>query len=212
MIESSLPEKEDFHSCLNMEGITDSDYTHAKRVCKYFKIKNFGRYHDLHIQSDKVLLADVFENFRNMSLKIYEIDSAKFLSGPGLAWQAVLKNAKVKLDLLIDINMLLIVEKGVTGGIYHSIYPYAKANNKYMKDYHKNKQFSYLQLWDVNIFYGWRISQRVPINNFVWIEDTSQFKDAFIKNYNEESDERYFFKLGFNILKIYMNFIMIYHS
>ena len=82
------------------------------------------------VKSDTLLLADVFENFRNMSLKIYELDPAKFLSAPGLAWQAVLKKTKVKLDLLANINMLLMVEKGIRGGIFHSIYLYAKANNK----------------------------------------------------------------------------------
>ena len=96
--ETSLLEKEDFYSHLNMEDITDADYVHAKKVCKDFEIKNLGEY-DLYVQSDTLLLADVLENFRNMCLKIYELDPAKFLSAPGLAWQAALKNAKVKLDL-----------------------------------------------------------------------------------------------------------------
>ena len=142
--ETSLPEKEDFYSHLNMEDITDADYAHAKRVCKDFEIKNLGEYHDLYVQSDTLLLADVFENFRNMCLKIYELDPAKFLSAPGLAWQAALKKTKVKLDLLTNIHMLLMVEKGIRGGICHSIYRYAKANNKYMKNYDKNKKSSYL--------------------------------------------------------------------
>ena len=142
--ETSLPVKEDFYSHLNMEDITDADYAHAKRVCKDFEIKNLGEYHDLYVQSNTLLLADVFENFRNMCLKIYELDPAKFLSAPGLAWQAALKKTKVKLDLLTDIDMLLMVEKGIRGGICHSIYRYAKANNKYMKNYDKNKKSSYL--------------------------------------------------------------------
>ena len=74
-----------------------------------------------------------------MCLKIYELDPAKFLSAPGLAWQAALKKTKVKLDLLTDIDMLLMVEKGIRGRICHSIYQYAKSNNKCMKDYDKNK-------------------------------------------------------------------------
>ena len=74
-----------------MQDITDSDYAHAKRVCKDFEIKNLGEYHDLYVQSNTLLLADVFENFRYMCLKKYEIDPAKFLSALGLAWQAVLK-------------------------------------------------------------------------------------------------------------------------
>ena len=143
--ETLLPKKEDFYSHLNMEDITDADYAHAKRVCKDFEIKNLGEYHDLYVQSDTLLLADVFENFRNMCLKIYELDPAKFLSAPGLAWQAALKKTKVKLDLLTDIDMLLMVEKGIRGGICHSIYQYAKANNKYMKDFDKNTESSYIQ-------------------------------------------------------------------
>ena len=88
--QTSLPEKEDFYSHLNMEDITDADYAHAKRVCKDFGIKYLGEHHDLHVQSDKLLLADAFENFRNICLQIYERDPAKFLSAPGLAWQAAL--------------------------------------------------------------------------------------------------------------------------
>ena len=89
-----------------------------------------------------------------ISLKIYELDPAKFLSAPGLAWQAALKKTKVKLDLSTDIGMLLMVGKVIKGEICHSIYQYAKANNKYMKDYDKIKESSYLQYWDVNYIVG----------------------------------------------------------
>ena len=89
--ETSLPEKEVFYSHLNMEDITDADYVHTKRVCKDFKIKKIGEYHDLYVQSNAFLLADVFAKFRNMCLKIYELDPAKFLSAPGLAWESALK-------------------------------------------------------------------------------------------------------------------------
>ena len=69
-----------------MEDITDTDYAQAKKVCKDFEIKNLGEYNNLYVQSDKILLADVFKNFRNMCLEIYELDPTKFLSAPGLAW------------------------------------------------------------------------------------------------------------------------------
>ena len=119
--ETSLAEREDFYSHLNMEGIIDADYANAKRVRKDFKIKNLGEYHNSHVQSNTLLLADVFENFRNMCLEIYELDSAKSFSAIRLAWQAALKKTKAKLYLLTDINILLMVEKSIGGEICHSI-------------------------------------------------------------------------------------------
>ena len=83
--------------------------------------------------------------------------------------------------------MLLMVEKGIRGRIWHSIYRYAKANKKYVKDYDKNKELSYLQYWNANNLYGWAMLQKLSVNNFEWIEDTSQFNEDFIKNYNETS-------------------------
>ena len=99
-------------------------------------------------------MADVFKNFRKMCLEIYDLDPAKFLSAPGLAWQAAFKKTEVKLELLTDIDMLLLVEKGIRGGLCTTIHWYAKANNKYMKDYDKNKESSYLNYWNVNNLYG----------------------------------------------------------
>ena len=201
--ETSLSEKGDFYSHLNMEDVTDADYAHTKRLCKEMTIEmtNLGEYHDLYIQSDTLLLADVLENFRNMCITIYQLDPAKFLSAPRLAWQAALNKTKVKLDLLTDINMLLMVEKGISGRTCHSIYRYAKAKHKDMKDYDKNKESSYLQYWDVNNLYGWAVSQKLSVNNFQWIKDISQFNKGFIKNYNEESDEGCFLEVDIQYLK-----------
>ena len=142
------------------------------------------------------MLADVFENFRNMCL-----DPVRFPSASGLAWQAALKKNKVKLDLLTDIDMLLMAEKSSRRGICGFIYRYAETNNKYMKDYEKNKELSYLQYWDVNNLYGWAMSQMLPVNNIEWMEDTSQFNEDFIKNYNEETDERYFLEVDVQYLE-----------
>ena len=118
-----------------------------------------------------------------------------FFSALGLTWQAALKVTKVKLNLLTDIDMLLMVEKGIRRGIYHSVSRYAKANNKYMKDYDKNKKSPYHQYLDVNNLYGWAMSQKLPVNNFEWIKDASQFDEDFIKDYNEESHEGDFFEV-----------------
>ena len=84
------------------------------------------------------------------------------------------------------------VEKSIRGGICHSIYRYAKANKKYMKDYDKNKESSYIQYWDVNNSCGRTMLQKLPVNKFEWIKDTSQFNEDFIKNYKEESDEGHY--------------------
>ena len=154
---------------------------HLKSVCKDFERKNLRKYHDLYVQSNTVLLADVFENLRNMRLKVYKLNRAKFLSAPGLAWQVALKKTIVKLDLLTNINMLLILEKSIWGRIFHPIYRYAEANNKYMVDYDKNKESSYLQHWNVNNLYGYAMLQKLLVNNFELIKDNSQFNEDFIK-------------------------------
>ena len=91
------------------------------------------------------------------------------------------KKNKVKLDLLTDIDMLLMGEKCIRVGICPSIYQYAKANNKYMKYYHKNKELSYFQYWDVNNLYGWAMWQKFPVNKFEWIKDISQLNEDLIK-------------------------------
>ena len=89
-----------------MEDITDADYADAKRVRKDFEIKHLGEYHDLNVPGETLLLADVFENSRNMCINIYELDSPKFLSAPGLAWPAALKKYKIKLNILTDIDVI----------------------------------------------------------------------------------------------------------
>ena len=151
---TSLPNKEDFYSNLNMEDINNIDYRHANNVFKRFELENLGQYHYLYVQSDTLLLADVFENFRDMCIKVYKLDPAHFLSLPGLAWQACLKKPNIELELLSDYDMLLMVEEGLRGGICHSIHRYVKANNKYMKNYNKDEESSYIQYLDANNLYG----------------------------------------------------------
>ena len=86
-------------------------------------------------------------------------------------------------------------KEGIRGGICNAIHRYAKANNKYMKDYDKNEESSYLKYWEVNNLYGWAMSDKLPVNKFEWIEETTQFNEDFIKNYNEERDEGYFLEV-----------------
>ena len=135
--EEKLPYKSDFYSSLDMEDISEIDYRHALKVFNKLNIKNLEEYHDLYVQSDTILLADVFESFRNLCLNTYKLDPVYLLSLPGFAWQACLKHSRIKLELISDIDMLLMLEEGIRGGICHSVFRHAKANNKYMKNYDK---------------------------------------------------------------------------
>ena len=133
-----------------------------------------------------------------MYLKTLEIsvsipygDPAHFISLPGLAWQACLKKANIKLELLTDCDMLLMVEEGIRGRICHSIHRNAKANNKYMNNYNESKESSYIHYLDANNLYGWAMSQKLSVNNFKWVEDTSKINGDFIKNYYENSKKGY---------------------
>ena len=192
--ETSLPSKESFYSNLNMENIDDIDYRHGNNVFNIFKLNNLGDYHDLYVRSDTLLLADVFENFRDMCLKEYELDPAHFLSLPVLAWQACLKKTNAELELLTDYDMLLMIEEGITGGIYRSIHRYAKANNKYMKNYNNNEESSYIQHLDASNLYGWAMSKKLPVNGFKWI-DNNEINEDFIKHYDENNDKGYIFEV-----------------
>ena len=176
--DTTLPENQVFYNYLKVEDIVDLDYTHAERVCiKILKAKlwltlaNFG-----------FLVADAFESFPNVCLEIYRLDLVYFLSEPLLKWQAALKNTKLKLHLFINIFILLMVEKGIRGSIDH-----AKANNKYMKAYNKNKESSG---WKQLIFYAQYI--RLPLGGFKWIQNTSQFRKIFIEICNQDSNGAYF--------------------
>ena len=128
-----------------------------------------------------------------MCIKEYELDPAHFLSLPRLAWQACLKKTNIELELLTDYDMLLMVEEGIIG-ICHSINRYAKANNKYMKNYNNNQESSYIQYLDANNLYGWAMSKKLPVNGFQWA-DNGKINEEFIKNYNEKDKKGYIFEV-----------------
>ena len=203
--ETTIPPKEAFYSKLNLKGITDEDYPHAQKVWEAFGIKNRGEYHDLYAQSDTLLLADVFENFRNMCLEIYELDPVYFVSAPGLAWQPCLKKTKVKLELLTDYGMLLMVEKRIRGGICQAMHRYAKANNKYINKYDKKIDSSYIEYLDANNLYGWAMSQKLQVDGFELVKNLSKFNEDFIKEYDENSDKGYFLEVDVEYLKTLFN-------
>ena len=171
--ETALPPKEAFYSRLNDGGISDEDYAHAQNVWKTFKMKYFKDYHELYNKVDVLLLADAFENFRDICLTNYELDPAHYYTAPGLAWDAALKVTDVSLELLSDNDMLLMIEEGIRGGVSMISNRYAKANNKYMGDkFNSNEPSTYIQYLDANNLYGWAMSKSLPTNGFKWMKDT----------------------------------------
>ena len=130
-----------------------------------------GEYHDLYLRTDVVLLANVFESFRRVCSENYGLSPSHFYTAPGLAWKACLKKTGIRLELLLDPDMLLMFERGIRGGITQSVHRWAAANNPYMGfEYDKSKPTKYLQYLDVNNLYGWAMSQPLPTGGFHWVE------------------------------------------
>ena len=174
--ETCLPPKEKFYSNLNDEEISDEDYQHAIKVWNTFGCKTLRDYHDLYLKSDVMLLADVFENFRKTCLHHYKLDPAHYYTSPGLAWDACLKTTGQQLELLHDYDMLMMVERGIRGGITHISKRYAEANNKYMKDYNPDHKSTFIQYLDANNLYGWAMSQNLPTHGFKWMNNITKEK------------------------------------
>ena len=169
--ENKLPPKEAFYSRLTGEGTGDEDYEHTEKVWKVFGMKTLQDYHDLYNVTDVLLLADVFENFRNICMENYKLDPAHYFTAPGLAWDACLKITGVELELLSDIDMLLMIEKGIRGGVSMISNRHGKANNKYMGESFNEKEPSkYIMYLDSNNLYGWAMSKPLPIHGFEWMK------------------------------------------
>ena len=169
-LKDTIPPPQDaFYSKLSGKGINESCYEHVLNVWKKFNIKTLKDYLKLYNISDVLLLADVFENFRDICLKNYGLDPVHYYTAPGLAWDAMLKMTKINLELLSDVDMLLMVEKGIRGGISIISNRYGKANNKYMKDFNKLELIKFLIYLDANNLYGWAMLQKLPTHNFKWM-------------------------------------------
>ena len=184
--EIRLPTKEDFHSILNDEHITDEDYKHAQTVWETFKLTTMGEYHDLYLKTDVLLLADVFENFRRTCLEYYKLDSCHYFTSPGLSWDAMLKMTGIQLELMTDIDMFQFIEKGLRGGISYIANRYGKANNKYMKKYDEKKPSKYIFYLDANNLYGHSMSQYLPTGSFRWMTK-KQIDKIDLTKYKEDS-------------------------
>ncbi|XP_018395227.1 PREDICTED: uncharacterized protein LOC108773791 [Cyphomyrmex costatus] len=173
--ESCLPLRESFHSSLTGDTVSESDYAHAANVWQRFSVRTFGEYSDLYLKTDVLLLADVFENFRESCVASYGLDPAHYYTLPGFTWDAMLKHTHVKFELLTDIDMVMFIERGIRGGLSQCSDRYAKANNKYMRSYDSSKPSSYLMYYDVNNLYGWVMCQPLPYADFQWVQGVANF-------------------------------------
>ena len=174
-----------------MEAITDVDYKHAKRVWIDFKIKKSRWVHDLYVQSDTLLLADAFESFGNKCTEKHELDPAHVFSPPGLAWQAFFKKTEIELELLTDTDMLLMVEKGIGGGICDAIYRYAAMQQQTINTWETMTKAKNDHILCVGMQTIWTEGQCLKLSNdsLKWKENTSKFDEKFIKSYDENSDK-----------------------
>ncbi|XP_018402799.1 PREDICTED: uncharacterized protein LOC108779790 [Cyphomyrmex costatus] len=166
--ELCLPPRESFHSSLTDDTVSESDYAHAANVWQRFSVRTLGEYSDLYLKTNVLLLADIFENFRESCVASYGLDPAHYYTLPGFTWDAMLKHTHVKFELLTDIDMVMFIERGIRGGLSQCSYRYAKANNKYMRSYDSSKPSSYLMYYDVNNLYGWVMCQPLPYADFQW--------------------------------------------
>lgn len=192
-----LPSKLEFYNSLTDEKITDSDYMHAKNVWISFDIKTLGEYSDLYLKTDVTILADVFENFRDLCLSTLKLDPAHYMTAPGFAFDCMLKYTKVKLQRLHDYNMLLYFENSIRGGICQSTKRYAKANIPNIEglDYNSNEPITWITYLDCVNLYGKSMLTELPFKDFEWVDnldiDVTKIADDSKVGYILEVDIEY---------------------
>ena len=178
--ETQLPSKDAFFSKLSSQGISNEDYEHAQNVWNTFEMKSMRDYHNLYNQSDVLLLADVFENFRKVCKENYDLDPCWYYTAPGLAWDACLKLTEIKLELLTDLDMLLMFEKGTRGGISTISTRHGQANNKYMgHKWDASKPSKYITYLDANNLYAYAMCKKLPTHDFKWMTEEELESDCW---------------------------------
>ncbi|CAH1389916.1 unnamed protein product [Nezara viridula] len=170
--ETVLPPKEAFYNQLNEMPVSDEDYQHAQAVWGTFNIRTLAAYSELYLKVDVMLLCDIFENFRDACLGAYSLDPAWYYTAPGLAWDAMLKYTGIQLDLLADYDMVLMIERGIRGGLCQCSHRYGIASNKYLDpDRDPQEESSYISYLDANNLYGWAMSKVLPSGGFEWVKN-----------------------------------------
>ena len=192
--ETRLPPKEAFKNDLTGEDISDEKYEFAQRVWTTMGCQSMGEYHDLYLYQDIFLLADIFEQFRQVCLKNYQLDPAHYYTVPGFSWDAALKFTKVKLETLHDIEMHQFLERGMRGGISMISHRYAQANNKYQQEYDPEKPTSFITYQDSNNLYGEAMTQSLPVSDFKWV-DEKDVKSFNVMTVQDDADTGYFLEV-----------------
>ena len=192
--ETKLPPIEAFYSTLRSEACTPADYEYAQQIWNAFNCKTLEDYLKLYLLSDVCLLADVFQNFRDICYRNYKLDPAYFISAPQLSWNSMFKMLNLELELISDPQMYRLIQPNIRGGICHASGRYAKANNKYMGAlYNPNEPSTYLMYIDATNLYGWALSQALPYSDFEWLSDEEKLQaEATLCNENIEACIQFF--------------------
>ena len=172
-------------------------YQKAVEMYQLFKCDNFGDYHDAYLETDVLLLADVFKLFRSVCIKVYRLDPAYFYSAPNLSWDAMLMTTDVELGLLSDVDMLLFCEKAIRGGLNGvGALPHFRANNKALSDYNKDEKSVYGAFLDVTSLYGGIMMKKLPKDGYQWAEFANI--ESLVETYKSNNTVGYFVEVDLN--------------
>ncbi|XP_044741961.1 uncharacterized protein LOC123302932 [Chrysoperla carnea] len=188
---TQLPNIEAFYNRLEEKQCSRQMYHHAQNVWSAFNCSNLGDYVDLYMETDIMLLTDIFETFRATCLSTYNLDPGNYYTLPGYTWECMLKYTNIELELLTDIDMMMFVERGIRGGLSQCMKRRSTANNKYVPGFDPSKPEVHLLYLDINNQYGWAMSQCLPYSGFEWCDtniDVSMILDDADNGYFLEVD------------------------
>ncbi|QKS69572.1 PolB [Drosophila-associated adintovirus 2] len=181
LTERQLPSRDLFYNSLNYEECSIEDYEFAQQVWQNFNCKTLSDYLKLYLESDVIILADVFENFRTICHSIYKLDPINYVTAPSISWDAMLKYTKVKLELISNSDIYNFLKLAIRGGLTQCSHRISEANNPYLKNFDPSIELNYLAYIDANNLYGWAMSQTLPISNFKFISQNEISKINFPK-------------------------------
>ena len=192
--ETTIPSQKSYYHRLKLEECSDDDYSHVHKMWKAFDHKNIGDDNNLYVRSDVLLLNDIFEGFRELSIKTYGLDPCHYYSAPGFTWDAGRKMTKVKLELITDQCMFEMVEKNIRGGVVMVRKRYIKSNNKYMGKEYNPRRLSIFAIYDdANNLYGKAMMFCLPTGDFAW--NTEKWSEERITALDAEASTGYIFEV-----------------